>query len=228
MEGVFMRTFCSFVLLVLLAFVFIQPAHAIPASVSRRDIKLPNQVVLEKMSWATPLLANGTLVVNSTVGTLGTSPRVYTPSAAHQQPDYARNVTFTPGGSTGVISVQSGTIAGTNIFGRAITEVVQLGTSTIGVGTKAFKTITSVTIPRASDIGATMTIGYGTKLGLSRCTANAGDFAFGTVAGAYETTRGTMGSHATEVESNWYTPVTAMDGSKAVQLFYIQNFRCFP
>jgi hypothetical protein len=81
--------------------------------------------------------------------------------------------------------------------------------------------------PQASGAGVTLSIGTGTKLGITRCVKNAGDYDFDEFGGVYATTRGTMAVSATAVESNTFTPNSAPDGSHDVDLFYVQNFRCY-
>ena len=57
---------------------------------------------------------------------------------------------------------------------------------------------------------------------------NAGDYAFDELAGVYASTRGTLANDATHIESNTFSPNGSMDGTKAVDLFYVENFRCYP
>ena len=85
------------------------------------------------------------------------------------QPDVPRNITATAGGTAGDIKAITVTIAGTNADGVAITEVLPAFTENnagIVSGAKAFRTVTSITIPAHDDTGATTAIGYGDVVGI--------------------------------------------------------------
>lgn len=85
------------------------------------------------------------------------------------QPSVPRNVTATAGGTAGDIAAVQVVVEGTNWAGEAITETLPAFTvDTAGTvtGSKAFKTITEVTIPAMAGAGATVAIGFGEKLGL--------------------------------------------------------------
>lgn len=110
----------------------------------------------------TPVLADVDLIVTSANMKVG----AYTVAA---QPDISRNITVTHT-QVGGVSDTLGTIdiVGTNILDEVITETITPLDETIAVGTKAFKTITSVTgvgwvIDTTAD---TITVGVGDLLGL--------------------------------------------------------------
>jgi hypothetical protein len=87
------------------------------------------------------------------------------------QPDVPRNITATAGGTAGDIKAITVTIAGTNAENVAISEVLPaftVDTAGIVAGAKAFKTVSSITIPAHDGIGATTAIGFGDILGLSQ------------------------------------------------------------
>lgn len=196
-----------------------------------QDIKLPSQSVLEHYSWATPVIAVTTNLKAATTLTTGQANTIST-FLLSGTPDYPRNITITTGGTTANVGACTAVVSGTNIYGKAITEnftitSTQNGTTT---GASAFKTVTSVLFPSACTTGAsvTMAVGVGNKLGLPRCVANAGQYLASIFNSAYETTRGTLVSSATLVEANTFAPNGTMDGAKPVELFYVQNFGCFP
>lgn len=92
-----------------------------------------------------------------------------TVTTAITNPSVPRNVTATAGGTAGDIKAVQVTITGTNYTDEVITEVLPVFTvDTAGsvTGSKAFKTITSIAIPALDGAGATVTIGFGEKLGL--------------------------------------------------------------
>ena len=84
-------------------------------------------------------------------------------------PPFPRNITATAGGTAGDIKAIQVTIEGTNEAGETITELLPAFTvDTAGtvVGSKAFKTVTKITIPAHDGTGATTAIGFGDKIGL--------------------------------------------------------------
>lgn len=216
-----------FVILVLLTALLGPMAFAQNATVSRRLIKPPNtQKIVDFYSWSGPLGTNATMAVSAAIGTLAVeAPR--TISTFNAQPDVARNVILTPSGSTGVIPVGTVAVSGKDIFNRSISENIIIGQGTTGVGLKAFKSLSSVVLPGATDIGAAFTVGYGDKLGINRCSDSNGYYLASVFDGAFETSRGTFSTHPTNVSLNTFTPQGSPDGSKKVELFYFQNWRCF-
>ncbi len=86
------------------------------------------------------------------------------------KPDFARNVTITPGGTTASVPAGDVTIVGLDIHGNVITDTITFlaDASTIGSGTKAFASITSITFPIQDGAGATYDVGFGNVLGLGR------------------------------------------------------------
>ena len=199
-----------------------------------QDYKFPTQAAQEHMLWVTPLLglttaafaamAPGTSTLNMGVTTTFTNFKT--------QPDFPRNVVLTPTGSTGAIASGTAVVTGTNIFGKTITEnfAITAAQNTATTGNSAFKSITSIVFPAVTPGGGNfeqLAVGYGSKLGMTRCTKHAGDYDFSEIGGVFETTRGTMGSSSTLVEANTFSPNGAMDGTKDVDLFYVQNFVCY-
>lgn len=85
------------------------------------------------------------------------------------QPSTPRNATATAGGTAGDIKAIQVTVVGTNYADEVISETLPAFTvNTPGTvtGSKAFKTITSWTIPAHDGTGATTELGFGEKLGL--------------------------------------------------------------
>jgi len=124
-------------------------------------------------------------------------------TTAINNPSVARNITATVGGTGANITAVQVIIVGTNYDGSSITETLPAFTAaTPGTvqGLKAFKTITSITIP-ACGVGVTIAIGFGEVLGLP-CK-----LAHNTVFGAYlnnvkEVTAPTVITNATTIENN--------------------------
>jgi hypothetical protein len=196
-----------------------------------QDLKLPTQAMMEHQQWATPIVATTNYIVTTNAGPTSAAAAAIT-TFAHQ-PDYPRNLTITPTGTTGDVESCVITVTGTNFFDRSITEdfTFAADASTVQTGNKAFKTVTNISFPASCESGgfaATWIVGVGSKLGLKRCMDAAGFSVFSAFNNAYETTRGTTAVSATAVESNTFIPNGTMDAAKPVDLFFIQNFRCFP
>lgn len=133
-------------------------------------------------------------------------------------PDYPRNITATAGGTATDVKAISVIVAGTDIDGNAITETLPAFTvNTTGTvtGSKAFKTVTSITIPAHDGTGATTAIGTGAKLGLPIKMHRNGVIRahFG---GVVEGTAPTVAFSATALESNTATLNSTLDGSEVI------------
>lgn len=82
---------------------------------------------------------------------------------------YGRNVTFTTAGATASDAPASATITGIGMDGKVLTETVNLAqTATIANGAKIFKDVTKIDFLAADGVGATIAIGFGVALGLSK------------------------------------------------------------
>lgn len=196
-----------------------------------RDIKPASQVMIERQDFGTPIATLATRVVTGTAG--ATSAAIATLTTFSGQPDVPRNITIIPTGTTTDVESCVIVVSGTNYFGRAISEnfTFAANASTEQTGAKAFKTITSVVFPANCESGtfaATWNIGVGEKIGLKRCMANAGDWIWSQVAGAYESTRATIANSASAVESNTADFNGTMNGSNTFLGFFVQNFACLP
>lgn len=130
-------------------------------------------------------------------------------------PAVCRNLTATSGGTAGDIAAVQVTVTGTDIEDNVITEtlpVFTVNTATTVVGSKAFKTVTSYSVPAMDGTGATVAIGTGAKLGLPVCLSrdSVDDVYFN---GVRETTRPTVAFSSTVVASNTITLNSTLDGS---------------
>lgn len=158
-------------------------------------------------------------VVASTTGILAAVTSTASPSiitTGFTQPAYARNITATAGGTAADIKAIQVIVEGTNMDNEVITETLPAFTvDTAGTvsGTKAFRTITKVTIPAHDGTGATTAIGFGEVLGIPYKLPH------NTVLLAYhnnvrEGTLPTVTTSATVLESNTFDLNTALNGSK--------------
>jgi hypothetical protein len=217
-------------LLVLIGLTLAHTSHAIPVAIGTRDVKFPSQQMVEKQSIDNPAAAGTTQVLSGNAG--ATSAAAATVTTFVAQPDVPRNLVITPGGTTGDVEACTVTVTGTNIFGRSISETFAFlaDASTATTGAKAFKTVTSISWAANCESGsfaATWSVGYGEKLGLKRCMANAGDIFFSLLNGAKEGTAPTMTADSDEVEKNTADFNGTMNGSNDFVLYFIQNYGCF-
>jgi hypothetical protein len=156
----------------------------------------------------TPLLGTSTAVL---VATASVAASVVT--AGITNPDVPRNVTATPGGTTSNVAAVSVTITGTNVEDLVITEVLPAFTAGSGaavVGSKAFKTVTSVSIP-ITGAATTVAIGTGAKLGLNRRLPFNTVF-LAAIGGVREATLPTVVTDLVNIEGNTAVLNTALSG----------------
>lgn len=134
------------------------------------------------------------------------------------QPDVPRNVTATAGGTSGDIKAIQVVVAGTNVDGVAISETLPAFTAdTAGTvtGSKAFATITSITIPAHDGTGATTAVGTGSKLGLGDCL-NRNSVVAAYLNGTKEGTAPTVAVSSSAVESNTVTLNSSLNGNPVI------------
>lgn len=143
-------------------------------------------------------------------------------TTAITSPDVARNVTATAGGTATDVKAIQVIVAGTNIYDEAITETLPAFTVNVTgsvTGSKAFKTVTSITIPAHDGTGATTAVGTGSKLGLpvkvDRDTVIAVH-----LNGVREATRPTVTFSTSAVESNTVTLSGTLAGTAVVVDYY--------
>ena len=196
-----------------------------------RDIKPASQVMLERQAFGAPVVADDNRIKTTYAGS--TSAAAVTLTSFTAQPDVPRNLTITPGGTAADVEACDIVVNGTNFFGRTMTETFSIPNdmSTAVTGNKAFKTVTSIVWPancEGGSFGGTWIVGVGDKLGIKRCMANAGDWAWSESSGTFSGTRATIAVSATAVESNTADFNETMDGSAQMIGFFVQNFACLP
>jgi hypothetical protein len=219
-------------IIVLMLFVCLATVDAFASiRVERRDMKLATQQLIEKQTIVDPAAAGTNQVLNANAG--NTSAAAATVTTFVAQPDVPRNLVITPGGSTAAVAACAVTVTGTDYLDQVISEDFAFleNASTATTGNKAFKSVSSVLFPANCEedaFAATWSIGYGEKLGLSKCMDQAGHVIFSTVAGAYESTRPTMAADASVISKNTADFNGTMNGANDFEIFFIQNFRCLP
>ena len=218
----------AFLFFIATLFTVMVQAYVVPVY---QDIKPASQVMLERQDFGTPIASIATHVWNGVAGpTSAAELKVWTFAA---QPDVARNLVVTPGGTTADVNACVIAISGTNYLGKLITETFTFtaGQSTAVTGNKAFKTVTFVWFPAGCEQGtfaATWSVGVGEKIGLKRCMENAGGWFHSTAAGVKETTAATITASASDVSLNTADFNGTMNGSNQFIGYFVQNFACLP
>ncbi len=218
----------TLVVFLLTTFAIAASAYVVP---TYRDIKPASQVMLEKQDFGQPIVATTNYIKTTYAGP--TSAAAVTLSTFTHQPDVPRNLTITPTGTTGDVESCAIVVTGTNILNKVQTETFTFSAndSSAQTGTKAFKTVTSVTWPANCESGsfaATWIIGVSEKLGIKRCMSHAGDFAWSEADGVYSATRPTIAVDASVVGLNTADFAETMDASVRFIGYFIQNFACLP
>lgn len=159
-----------------------------------------------------------TTAVHAAIADTGAQQVVTT---AITSPAVARNVTATAGGTGANITAVSVIVAGTNVYGEAITETLPAFTAaTPGtvVGSKAFATVTSITVP-ANGTGVTTAVGTGAKLGLPvKLARNTVVAVF--LADVKEGTAATVATSTTAVDGNTVSLNSALNGTAVIVDLY--------
>lgn len=172
-------------------------------------------------SLGSPALGT-TTAVHAALAVLGSAgPQVV--STGITSPPTPRNVTATTAGTAGDIKAVQVTVTGTNAEGVVITEtlpVFTVDTETTVVGSKAFATVTSYSVPAMDGTGATVAIGLGAKLGLGeRLPRNTVIAAH--LADVREATAPTVVASASALESNTVTLSSALAGTAVVVDYFV-------
>lgn len=216
-----MKAFLCF--LSLLGLLFTQTAFAVQRM--PQDIKLPSQKILEYeiISNAATADVDGILVDHAGA----TAAAAVTVSTFLDQPDVPRNITVTPTGTTADVAAGNVVVHGLDARGNVISESLAFlaNASTATVGAKAFSLVTSIVFPAEdSPFGATWDVGWGDKLGLSKCLDSAAFVIKAFITATAETV--TVTSDATVLSSNGFTPTNVPNGTRDYEILYVQNFRC--
>lgn len=174
---------------------------------------------IRRQVWSAPVAVDADRLLNDQE----TSDSVVTTVTSFlAQPDFARKITITPGGTTADVPAGDVTITGTNIRGEAITDTITFLANATGAGstTKAFKTVTEIEFPVQDGAAATYDVGVSDALGLDRCMSEAA------VLDAYadgvrETTAATVTFHATDVSKNTVDPNTALNATLDLSVVFV-------
>ena len=134
-----------------------------------------------------------------------------------------RNITVTTAGVTPADAPATATITGVDVNGAVISESISVPqAATTAVGNKAFAKVTSIALTAGDGTNATVAVGFGSKVGLSKkikSRAGAAVLVREVVDGALVTT-GTMADAATGLPNGTYSPATAPDGAHDYAIYY--------
>lgn len=177
------------------------PDNALSAFLPVHYSITPAAVGVASVHAAVTLPATGTTVVTTAI----------------TNPDYPRIVTI-----KGNASLIAGNVIidGTNIADETITETIALNGSTEVLGTKAFKTVTSITVPAKTNAsGDTVSVGIGKLFGMPHIIDNATLMLVNNFDGADDA--GTLAVDADEVEKNLFSLAGSPNGAKVVDFYYL-------
>lgn len=139
-------------------------------------------------------------------------------TTAITNPDVPRTVTA-KGNASGITG--NLVIAGTNVEGDAITDTIALNGTAEVEGIKAFKTVTSITVPaKTNSSGDTASVGWAKKLGLPHIVDNAALLLVKLFDGSADS--GTLAVDADEIEKNLFALNGTPNGAKLVDLYYLK------
>lgn len=165
--------------------------------------------VLRKLYLGTPRAVEAARAVSSANMKVGT----YTIA---NQPDVPRNVSVTHTAVSTVDTLGTVTFVGTDYTGASLTEVITPSNGTVVNGTKALKTITSITGAGwvAGSTADTITAGYGSLIGLPVALPDA----TGTVLGTLDTVVAVKATTGTTLATSTVTEAGG-DGSKKLTIY---------
>lgn len=141
------------------------------------------------------------------------------------QPDVARNITVSATAVGTADTPGTITVVGTNYAGEAISEVITPIAGSIVAGTKAFKTVVSVTgagwvVDETEETADTITVGVGTVLGLPYKLAVSTEVLLGVLGTAIiaptVVAAGTLEGSTVDISSGTY------DGTKKAFVFVVE------
>lgn len=144
-------------------------------------------------------------------------------------PDVPRVISVTSGGTAADIATCTVTVTGRNVEGKEISETFAFSANTAETktGTKAFKRVTSISIPAQDGAAATFSVGTGAALGLNHKLTSGKVtiqvFQDTAVDGSNPTAQAAPSASTVdgdEVEKNTVTPATTPDGSTFLTIVY--------
>jgi hypothetical protein len=131
-------------------------------------------------------------------------------------PDVPRIVTV-KGNAAGITG--DVVITGTNIADAVIADVIALNAATEVLGTKAFKTVTSIVVPAKTNVsGDTVSVGIGKKFGMPHVIDNATLMLINNFDGSDDT--GSLAVDA-DLDKNLFSLAGTPNGTKIADFYYL-------
>lgn len=173
---------------------------------------------IRRQKWTDAIAVSATALKALTATSSSTTTTI-TPTS---QPDFARLVSVTPGGTTADVKAGSYVLTGTNIRGEALTDTLTFADNDTlkQVSVKAFKTVTSLLVPIQDGAGATFSIGVEDAMGLDRCMSEA-SVVDAYIDGVRETTAATVTFSSTDVSRNTVDPNTALNAARDLTVLFV-------
>lgn len=170
---------------------------------------------LTRDKWANPAAASQTAVLAATAQPAAGTTEVTT---GITNPDFCR-VLLVKGNQASCTG--NVVIDGTDYYGNVIQDTIALSGTDAVAGTKAFRSVTKITLPTRGAGGDTVSVGYTDALGLSKRLFR-NSVLWATHNGAYETTRPTVTFDSDELCKNTVDLNTALNGSE-VCVYYLEE-----
>ena len=161
----------------------------------------PDAVSATAVHAAITLPATGTTVVTTAI----------------TNPDMPRTVTA-KGSASGITG--NVVIDGTNVKDEVIQDTIALSGASEVEGVKAFKTVTSITVPaKVNGSGDTASVGIAKKIGLPHIVEHASLLLVKNFDGSADS--GTLAVDTDEIEKNLFAINGTPDGTKLLDLYYL-------
>lgn len=151
--------------------------------------------------------------VRTLAATLLVQTVVKTVTTGITNPDYPRNLVVKGNDANVTGNV---VITGTDALDAALTETIVASGTSVVVGTKAFKTVTSIVLPPYNTAGTeTISVGVGVKLGLPVRIYNINQKIYSNFDGAIDAGTQTVGAG---IAFSLYAVAGTMNGTKIVEI----------
>lgn len=135
-----------------------------------------------------------------------------------------RNITITTAGATPADAPANAVINGFDIDGNALSETITVAqTATTAVGNKAFAKVTSIVLPAADGVAATLAFGFGSKIGFSKKLKTRAGLAtlVKEIEAGVNVTTGTIADAATGAPYGTYLPpANVPNGARNYAVYY--------
>ena len=185
------------------------------------DYGIP-RAFLAHMKVSKPVAADSDGMVDGAACTTGAEASPLVITTFLKQPDWPRNIVVVVAADTaGNIAGGNIVVTGKNFAGETITEThaVTADTAATFTGAKAFKSVTSVTVPVQDGADVTVDVGWGTLFGIPYKLSLAGMVLLKLFNNAADS--GTVTVDAANLEKNYIALNGTPNGAKDIDLYMI-------